>query len=77
MSSARQTDPPEDLPSPDEIAGMAWWAALSRVKRLLWLTQAAGSAAGASAASAWSAFKRADPAQRGQHDGEHENKGKR
>ena len=63
MSGTRPTDLDEDLPSGDEIAGMARWGALSEVKRLFWLTQAAGTAAGASAASAWAAFKRADPNQ--------------
>ena len=68
MSGARPSDPAEDLPSGDDVAGMAWWAALSEVKRLFWLTQAAGTAAGASAASAWAAFKRADPDQAAQQD---------
>jgi hypothetical protein len=61
MSGARPSEPADDHPSGDDVTGMAWWAALSEVKRLFWLTQAAGSAAGASAASAWAAFKRADP----------------
>lgn len=58
-----------DGPTPDDVAGMAWWGALSQVKRLFWLTQAAGTAAGASAASAWAAFKRADPGQEGRQEG--------
>lgn len=55
------TRPPRaDEPTADDVAGMAWWGALSQVKRLFWLTQAAGTAAGASAAAAWAAFKQAD-----------------
>lgn len=54
------TDADRD-PSPDEQQGMAWWNALSETKRLFWLQLAGGAAAGASAAAAWAAFKRADP----------------
>lgn len=77
MSVDRQPEPPGNLPTGDDVAGMAWWNALSQAKRLFWLTQAGGAAAGASAAAAWAAFKRADPAHEGHQDGDQEGKGHR
>jgi hypothetical protein len=71
MSDASSPQPPQDDgPTANDVAGMAWWGALSEVKRLFWLTQAAGSAAGASAASAWAAFKHADPEQAEHREGQ-------
>lgn len=54
---------PDDdrAPTTDEEQGIAWWNALSEAKRLVWLQIAGGAALGASAASAWAAFKRANP----------------
>ena len=46
-------------PTTDEEQGIAWWNSQSEAKRLLWLQLAGGAAAGASAASAWAAFKQA------------------
>ena len=46
-------------PTTDEEQGIAWWNSLSEAKRLHGLQLAGGAAAGASAASAWAAFKQA------------------
>jgi hypothetical protein len=54
------TNDPDRRPTADDLAGMAWWNALSEAKRLFWLQVAGGAAAGASAAQAWKAFQAAN-----------------
>lgn len=45
-------------PTPDEQAGIDWWNSLSEAAREYWLAKASGD----SAAAAWEAYKRAQPA---------------
>jgi hypothetical protein len=49
---------PDSDPTPDEIAGMAWWDNLAEVGRTYWLEVAKGAVANPSPADAWDACKR-------------------
>jgi hypothetical protein len=52
--------PHSDAPTPDEVAGMAWWNGLSEPERADWL-RAAGSARPADAWEAWKRRQSAPP----------------
>jgi hypothetical protein len=45
-------------PTPDEIAGLAWWRGLSDTARGYWLEVAKGTVANPSPADAWAASRR-------------------